>query len=143
TLPDNSIADTGELGALAKKYGFTPYGLGLVDVRRIAGTFLDKPSGVNESLLALMEHDHSELSDVCRDEIRQVAALVPRLVTGYTEMTAERIRSNSVFELRSDIAAGLQTITAPVPGLGQPHGGLFSFGVSFDLLALRDFYAAR
>lgn len=143
TLPESSIADTDELAALAKKYGFTAYGLGLVDVQRIAATFLDQQSGVNESLLALMEHDRSELSDVCRDEIRAVAGLVPRVVTGYTEMTAEQIRSNSVFELRSDIAAGLQTITAPVPGLGQPHDALFSFGMSFDLPALRDFYAAR
>lgn len=143
TLPESSIADTDELAALAKSYGFTPYGLGLVDIQRIAATFLDEPSGVNEALLALMEHDRAGLSDVCREEIRSLSGLVPRVVTGYTEMTAEQIRSNSVFELRSDVAAGLQTITSPVPGLGQSHDGLFSFGMSFDLPALRDFYAAR
>jgi hypothetical protein len=34
-------------------------------------------------------------------------------------------------------------LTAPVPGLGDSQGGLFSFGMSMDLLALREFYSDR
>lgn len=143
TLPAESIADTGELVALAEAYGYRPYGLGLIDIERVAATFLDEQAGVNEALLSLMEHDSSALSDVCREEIRSLAGIMPRVVTGYTEMTPEKLESNTVFELRSDLAAGLQTITSPVPGLGQQHGGLVSFGMSLDLPALREFYAAR
>ncbi|MBN1240286.1 MAG: hypothetical protein JXB36_17415, partial [Gammaproteobacteria bacterium] len=143
TPPARSIADSGELQALAEKYGYTAYGLGLVDVERVASTFLDEQSGVNSALLAMMGHDSGSLSDVCREEIRAVAGVAPRVVTGYTEMTRERFRSNTVFELRSDLALGLQGITSPVPGLGQQHGGLLSFGMSFDLPAFREFYGAR
>ncbi|HZD51623.1 MAG TPA: hypothetical protein VE175_01130, partial [Woeseiaceae bacterium] len=131
------------LATLAGTYGYTAYGLGLVDVGRIAGTFLDEQSGVNDALLKLMEHDRTTLSDVCRDEIRAVAGVVPRVVAGYTEMSTERITSKSVIELRGDLATGLQQITAPVPGLGQEHGGLLSLGMSIDLPALREFYSAR
>lgn len=143
TLPDTSIAESGALGTVAEKYGYKAYGLGIVDVERIAATFVDDQSGVNNTLLSLMEHDTSNLSDVCKAEIRSMAGIMPRVVTGYTEITPEHIASNSVFELRSDIATGLQSVTAPVPGLGAEQGGLFSFGMSLNLGAARDFYSAR
>jgi hypothetical protein len=117
--------------------------VGLIDVGRIVATFLDDQSGVNAELLALMDYDGSELDDVCRAEIREMAEIVPRIITGYTEMSVDQFTSNTVIEIRSDIAAGLATLTAPVPGLGSEQGGLASFGMSIDLLAARDFYAAR
>lgn len=143
TPPEQSIADSGELESLAESYDYQPYGLGLVDVEQVAATFLDEQSGVNGALLALMEHDQTALSEVCREEIRNLSGIVPRIVTGYTEMSSDQFRSNTVFEVRSDLAAGLQKITSPVPGLGQEHGGLLTFGMSFNLPAVRDFYAAR
>jgi len=48
-----------------------------------------------------------------------------------------------VVELRDDIAAGLATLPAAVPGLGPDLGGLFSFGMSLDPMALRSFYESR
>lgn len=143
TRPQQALSDSGELAELAQTYDFTPYGLGLIDVRRLAATFLDEQSGVNAALLSMMEHDRSALSDVCREEMRTIAGVVPRIVTGYTEMSEDRIRANSVFELRRDLAQGLGKVTAPVPGLGQLQEGLLAFGMSFDLKALREFYAAR
>jgi hypothetical protein len=143
TPPARSIAGSGTLAALSEKYGYKGYGVGVIDVERIAATFLDDTSGVNSALLALMEHDTSSLSDVCKAEIRSMAGIMPRVVTGYTEITPEHIDGVSVFELRTDLAAGLQSVTAPVPGLGAEQGGLMSFGMSLNLLAARDFYAAR
>ncbi|HEX2138452.1 MAG TPA: hypothetical protein VHG33_01950 [Woeseiaceae bacterium] len=143
TLPANSIADSGALAELAETYGYEEYGLGILDVERIAATFLDEQSGINQWLLTTMEHDTKALTDVCKAEIRSMAGIVPRVVTGYTELSVENINTKSVFELRSDLAAGLQTITAPVPGLGAKQGGLFSFGMSIDMPAAREFYSAR
>lgn len=142
-LPERNIAESGDLAALAGKYGFRSYGLGLVDVQRIASTFLDDQSGVNGELLALGEYDSSSLSDVCKAEIRSMAGIVPRIVAGYTDVSAKHIKSSTTIELRSDIAAGVQTMTAPVPGLGQAHNGLMSFGMSLNMLAAREFYSAR
>jgi hypothetical protein len=142
-LPDRSIAESGELAALSEKYGFRSYGLGMVDVQRIASTFLDDQTGVNRELLALGEYDSSSLNDVCKAEIRSLAGIAPRIVSGYTDVTAEHIKSNTVVELRSDIATGVQTLTAAVPGLGQPHDGLMSFGMSLNMHAAREFYSAR
>lgn len=143
SLPETNIAESGALNALAEKYGYQAYGLGFIDVERVLSTFLDDQSGVNGELLALMDYDTSNLTDVCRTEIRAMAGIVPRVVTGYTDITTEHFKSNSVFEMRGDIATGLQTLTAPVPGLGTEQGGLVAFGMSLNMLAAREFYSAR
>jgi hypothetical protein len=143
TLPSSSIAETGELQKIIDDNGYQSHSVGLVDVERIVATFLDDQSGVNAELLTLMEYDGSVLSDVCKSEIRSVASVVPRIITGYTEMSVENFTSNTIVELRSDIAAGLSTLTAPVPGLGSEQGALFSFGMSLDPLAAREFYASQ
>ncbi len=143
TLPTRNIGTAGVLDSLASEYGYTPHALGFVDIERVAATFLDEQSGVNAELLKLMDYDGSVLTDVCRKEIREMSGVIPRMVTGYTEVSVDRFNSRLVFELRNDIATNLATLAAVVPGLGSDHGGLFSFGMSLDVLAARDFYAAR
>ena len=143
TMPSSSIAETGELQTIINDNGFQPNSVGLVDFERIVATFLDNQSGVNGELLTLMDYDDSQLSDICRAEIRAIAGIAPRIITGYTEMSTARFTSNTILELRSDIAAGLATLPAPVPGLGSEQGGLLAFGMGLDLLAAREFYEAR
>lgn len=143
-VPARSIAEAGVLAQLAEKYGYTSYGIGFLDLVRVTDMFLDGQSGLPQALLDEAGIDASNISDVCREEARSLAGIMPRIVTGYTEVTADRMVSNTVLELRSDIATGLVTIPAPVPGLGQKgQGGLLTFGMSFNPQAARDFYAAR
>ncbi len=141
--PDANIAESGALESLAEAYGFAAYGLGYVDMLRMVNVFLDSPTGVNAELLSMMEFDTSTVSDICKTEIREVAGIMPRVAAGYTDVSATEIGSNTVFELRSDIATGMSALAAPVPGLGSDHGGLGSFGLSIDLLAAREFAEAR
>jgi hypothetical protein len=141
--PAKSIADTGELATVIKEFDFTEHMVGLVDMQRIASVFIDPPTSLNADLLALAKYDAKDLDDVCREEIRSLAGIAPRMVVGYTTLDADRLDSTMIVELRDDIATGLSTIPASVPGLGVAHGGLFSFGMGFDLQALRSFYEAR
>ena len=143
TLPAQNIASAGVFDELAREYGYTSHALGFIDFERLVATFLDHQPGVNAGLIELMDYDDSVLTDVCRAEIREMSSIMPRIVTGYTEIGVAGIRSRAVVEIRNDIATGLATLAAAVPGLGKDHGGLFSFGMSLDLLAARDFYIAR
>jgi len=143
TKPKKSIADSGELHDIAVENNFQNNYLLLVDATRIAATFLDEQSGSNAELLALMEFDPSTITDVCKAEIRELAAIAPRMIAGYTEFSTEQVSSRLIIELRKDIAEGLSTLVAPVQGLGLTKGGLFSFGFSLDVLAARAFYSAR
>ena len=143
TPPEKSIADSGELEAIAEKYGLTAHYAGFFDVEKIAATFIEPQTGANADLLAIMGHDAAALSDVCKAEIRDVAAIMPRMVLGYTDVTASRMDSRFVIEVREDIAEALTALTAPVPGLGGDPGGLMAFGMSLDVKAAREFVEAR
>ncbi|MEJ2275920.1 MAG: hypothetical protein P8Y01_15340 [Woeseiaceae bacterium] len=72
-----------------------------------------------------------------------MAGIVPRIVAGYTDVDEYGLETAVIVEMRDDIAAGLTTLPAAVPGLGQDPGGLLSFGFSLNPLALRGFYEAR
>ncbi|MDH3274358.1 MAG: hypothetical protein OEM64_07280 [Gammaproteobacteria bacterium] len=143
TLPADSITDSDTLREIVKTYGYTNHYVGFFDFERIATRFTSEASGSDADLLALMDHDTAELSDVCRTEIQATAGIAPRMVMGYTTVDLNRFESSVIVELRSDIAAGLSQLPAVVPGLGGDHGGLLSFGFSLDVKAARDFFEAR
>ena len=143
TLPDSSIAESTVLQDIIAKYDYTNHVVGFVDVAAIVERFVGQPTGLDVDLMALLEHDNIELSDVCKTEIRDAAAVAPRMVIGYTGISAKRFDSSLVFELRDDIASGLQALPAVVPGLGGDRGGLISFGMSVDLKAARSFMETR
>ena len=143
TLPAKNIAQTDTLASIMNTYGYTDHYLGFIDVRRIASTFVDNPTGLDSALIEMMDHDPQEISAVCKAEIREVVEIAPRMVFGYEEISLDKMRGSFVIELREDLASGLSSVAAQVPGLGSDPGGLLSFGASFNLMALREFYEAR
>jgi len=143
TLPTEALSDSDTLQNIATTYGYTSHYIGFFDFEGIAERFTGTASGSDADLLALMDHDISELSDVCRTEIQATAGFAPRMVMGYTEVGLNRFESSAVVELRADIAANLAQLPAIVPGLGGDPGGLMSFGFSLDVKAARDFFEAR
>ena len=138
TAPASNIADSGKLQGVAGEYGFSDYFIGYFDIAALANTYTGDASGLDADLIALMG-DNDLISDACRADIRSMAGVAPRMVMGYTTITTEQFGSKVVVELRSDIAAGLANLTAPVPGLGSNLGGLMSFGMSLDIKAMREF----
>ena len=143
TLPADSIINSDTLKDIATTYGYTNHYIGFFDFERIATRFTGVASGSDADLLALMDHDAAELSDICRTEIQTTAGIAPRMVMGYTTVGLNLFESSVVVELRSDIAAGLSMLPAVVPGLGGDPGGLLSFGFSLDVKAAREFFEAR
>jgi len=143
TLPETNIAESGRLQSIATEYGYSDYFVGFMDFSAIVERFLGGANGLDAELMALMEHDAANLSEVCKAEIRSVASIAPRVVMGYTDVSLDEISSSVVLELRDDIASGLQGLSADVPGLGVDHGGLLSFGMSVDIKAAREFVEAR
>ena len=140
--PAESIADSGALTTLAETYEFTPYGLGYIDIRGVASAFVDPASEVDTALFALAD-EPMEISNVCKAEVLEMAGVAPRFVSGYTGVTRGQLSSNTILELRSDLASELAALTTVVPGLGPDHGGLGSFGMGLDLLGAKNFYEAR
>lgn len=141
--PRSSLARSKAFRALSKEYGFTDHFTGYIDVERIAAAFISDPDGQNEELLALAKDGMPEISEQCKAEYMSLAGIAPRIVFGYTTVNSRYLETGMVVELRDDIASGLATLPAALPGLGPDPGGLFSFGMSLDPMAMRSFYEAR
>ncbi len=142
-LPETNIAQTGELLDIAKEYGYMHEYVGLVDTVRLADTFIEEPRGLDALLLDMAGYDAGALTDACKSEFRSLATIAPRIVTGYREVSAEKIRSVAVVELRDDVASEVTAFVSPVPGLGRTYEGLFSFGMSLNVQAIRAFSDSR
>lgn len=143
TPPATSIVETGRLLKISKEYGFSEYYIGFIDNLRIAAVFLEKPAGMNAVLLESVEYNFEDVSKTCRSEILDVVAIAPRMVVGYGEINMQQMNAKMVIELRDDIAKGMSTLSALVPGLGIDAGGLLSFGMSLNVPALYAFAEAR
>ncbi len=143
TPPKKNIARSGRLLDIVKEYDFSEHYVGFIDNLRIASTFLDAPTGLDAVLHERSEYDAAAVSDVCREEIREFVGIAPRMVIGYGEVSAEQMSGSLIIEMRADIAQGLSTLSALVPGLGVDPGGLLSFGMSLNVPAVYAFAEAR
>jgi len=143
TRPSRSIAQAGTLQALIDANGYDHSTVALMDVRQLTSLFVDEQSGINREVLDLAGYDPANLDEVCKSELRELAAIAPRVHAGYDRLDANGVEARMVVELRDDLAAGLKTLAAPVQGLGTVSAGLASFGMSLDMLAAREFYSAR
>ncbi len=141
--PRQNMWRSKELQKAAKEYAFTDHLIGMIDTRRVVASFIDDPSGRNAELFANSEVEMPELSSACRKEIDDMAAIAPRVLFGHTDIDDDYIDSSMIVEVRDDIAKGLATLSAAVPGLGANLGGKFAWGMSLNPMALRNFIEAR
>jgi len=141
--PRKSLKKSKSLRDLQKEYGYTEHMLGYIDIERIAGVFAGNATDSDKQLFAAVGEAPPEQTGACSAEILEMAGIAPRIVFGYSELTTDQVKSSMVVELRKDIAAGLATIPAAVPGLGIDMGGLMSFGLGLNPMALREFFEAR
>ncbi len=143
TTPRANLKKSKTLRAIGKEYGVTEHMTGFVDFQRIAGIFAGDTTETDDELFTAIGEELPEVSEVCAGEIREMAGIAPRMVFGYSELSSEEISSAMIVELREDIAEGLATIPAAVPGLGMDAGGLLSLGFGMNPLSLRKFYESR
>jgi len=143
TPPKKSIARSGRLLDIVKEYDFSEHYVGFIDNLRIASIFLGESAGLDAVLIESAEYDREAMSDVCKQEIREVIGVAPRMVFGYGEVSSEQLSGSLIVEMRADIAQGLSTLSALVPGLGIDPGGLLSFGMSLNIPAVYTFMEAR
>src|SRR5690606_24252550 len=128
--PARDLRDGAPLVALNRKYGFTPYASGYVDLGRLVAELTAPATPLETAFLAALEVEKPAVDETCRAEYAALAALVPRLAFGYTVLEPKRSHAVSHLELRSDIARDLQALRAPMPGVEAGSASLANFGVS-------------
>lgn len=131
--PARDLRDAGPLKELNQRYGFAPFGSGYVDLKRLVAELTGPATPLETAFLGALGVEKPAVDEVCRTEYAQLAAIMPRLVSGYVTLEPKRSHLLTRLELRSDIAQDLQTLRAPMPGLEAGREAMANFGISLEV----------
>ncbi len=121
------------------EYGLAKISAGFIDGRIIAEAFLGEGDALNRDTLAAISPNLAAkwptIDDTCKQEIRSLVALAPRLVVGTEQIDGNGFAGKFVIELRPDVAQELMAMRASVPGLDLEHtrGALIAMGGGLDM----------
>jgi hypothetical protein len=130
--------DPDGLQALNRDLGFTAYGSGYLDFQRVLAEVMD-PGSVLAGLDEDKELDVFRNDPSCPAEFQALVTAMPRIVTGYTEMSATRADVLMRIETSEAIGRGIAPIAQAPVSIDRELSGLLNFGLAFDLLAAREF----
>lgn len=133
--PETSLADTGALPAVVDQYGLMGVSTGYFDTSALVGLLTGRASALSNAVVATTLPDLPQLSTTCHQELDGLAAIVPRLVFGYTGIQARSFEALAVLEMREDMARELAGVQLPIQGLDDlaQVRPLFAFGAGLDL----------
>jgi len=123
--PAHTLADTTDVPDALKKYGFTRFMYGAVDVGRVAGAFTALPG----SPVASAE---------CKSDLGRLASYTPRIVSGYRHLDADGFAFGIVVETSPGIAEALAKVRTQLPMLPREHSPIFEASAGIDIDALVD-----
>ncbi len=136
--PQQSLADSGAMVTLLKQYAYPGYGQGYLELRQLVKVFSGRGDGRNaETWKALVEKQPAP-SAGCVALAESLIGHLPRYVAGVKTADEQRYSVQGVLETSAIVASRLQTLAAPVPGLGSQENVLLSAGMGLDLPSLRN-----
>jgi hypothetical protein len=134
--PDSFRPDS--LNGFNRELGFTSYGSGFLDWQRVVATMISDQSPI--ARIGGAEAAEAIRSDAaCVSEFQALAAKLPRMVFGYTQMNENRADMMLRQEMAPELAAAIAPIARSPVSIDRELRGLVNFGLAFDLLAAREF----
>ena len=137
--PERHLGNSEGFRQMLAEHGLARISAGFVDSRIIAEAFIGEGDPLNKEILAAIAPDAAArwpgLDDTCKQEIRSIVALAPRMVFGTEQMDGDGFAGKFVIELRRDVAQELMTMRTAVPGLDveSTRGAMFALGAGFDV----------
>jgi len=140
TPPAQNILAAGTLQALAKQYGYTPYGAGFIDIVRLTERLTTAATGSDAAFAKAVGVPMTGSDATCRAEYLEIAHKFPRLVGGAEELGTQRVRISAQLEIEGDLALQLATALGAAPGTGVAGEGIADVSMAVPVLRLRDFW---
>lgn len=136
--PATSLADAGVIPELIERHHFTGYGEGFIKLDELIATLLGKGRGHNADVMRALGATPLPVSNGCMRMTETLVAGMPRMVLGISHADEKRLAVRGVWETSPAVAAYLQKLAAPVPGVGGPYSGLLAVGMGVDLPEVRN-----
>ena len=136
--PASTLAESGDIRRLIGRYGFPGYGEGFIELDSLLAILQGKADGLNAEVMQALGVPPLPIPQGCMPLGESLVAGMPRVVMGVSEAADKRITVQSIWESTPDVAAYLQRLAAPVPGVGGSHDGLLAVGMGIDLPQLRN-----
>lgn len=127
TLPEDGLAGSGRLEAMAEEHGFLSYNLGYVDFREMVSAVIDADGNRAGRALDRLVAEEPELGETladlragaCRDDLTGIAAMWPGISSGYTRMDLDgqpTMAADVILEIRDEaILEGLDSLRGHIP----------------------------
>jgi hypothetical protein len=138
--PAQNLAAAGTLQALAKQYGYSPYGEGFIDFVRLTERLSNAPTGSDAAFAKATGLPVAAADPVCKSEYLEIAHKFPRFVAGAEELSPQRMRVGAQLEIEPGLAQQIMTALGAAPGTGTPGTGVIDVSLSLPLLKLKDFW---
>ncbi len=137
--PQQSLADSGELGRLIDSEKWLPIAAGWFDFKRLIALYPTDPALV--AMAATFDNKPlPALTAECRADFDSMADKAPRMIFGYGELGAQRIHTRGRWQLAPDVANDLMTLLAAPTATGGDHpDALFDLAINVPVLKLKDF----
>lgn len=137
--PAESMADGGALAQLVADKDFEPYGAAYIDIGRVLEEAMTADRPLPRHLARMGAFDVSSLDPACQREARLIAGVVPRLVAGTTEVTANTVAMRYQAEVMPLVAGRMAELVSDVPPATAGPEHLASLSLSVDVGRMRRF----
>lgn len=152
--PARSMLDSDGLKDLAEAKGYQPWLVGEVDVQRLLPLLA---SGKDPLFAAVYKagaeresaqtgepvDDITRIPPSCETDAARIAARVPQLSFGYTQLDGKHQDTRADITLASDIVQTFAGLKAAVPGLGADGDAPFDLSLALPMAELRSFWMAQ
>jgi hypothetical protein len=141
-LPSTSMASSNALAYLNDQKGYSGFGSGFIDFRKLAQEFMATDSATRQYLGPDMAAHLDSLSDVCISEINSMIAMAPRMTAGTTALTANEMSVRYELEIENTLAAGLAALVSDTPP-AEEGDFLVSASLAIKVGKLRNFLVEK
>jgi hypothetical protein len=152
--PQKNLQDDGRLATLAKAKGYQKWLVGDLDLTRA----LPLAVSGKDPLFGAIQKAHAEAesaktgepvanqlqsSPSCATDAARIAARVPTLSFGYTQLDAKHQDIRFDVALAADISKAFASLKVELPGLGRSGAAPFDLSIALPVAQLRTFWMAQ
>jgi hypothetical protein len=152
--PQKNLQDDGRLTTLAKAKGYQPWLVGELDLTRA----LPLAVGGKDPLISAILKAHAQAesaktgepvanqlqtSPSCATDAARIAARVPTLSFGYTQLDAKHQNVRFDVALADDVSKAFSGLKVELPGLGSAGTAPFDLSLALPVAQMRTFWSAQ